>query len=119
MGEREEVEPLVEMGITVYAGIDYEKVLREAEKESQVLVWDGGNNDFPFVRPNLEIVLLDALRPGHEQHYYPGEVNLRRADLLILTKVNEANEAALHEMRTNIALANPKASVLEAPAVTR
>ncbi|MDP2971827.1 MAG: GTPase, partial [Deltaproteobacteria bacterium] len=87
--EKEEFEPLVEMGITVYAGIDYQKVLRAAEKESQVIIWDGGNNDFPFIRPDLEIVLLDALRPGHEKLYYPGEVNLRRADLLIITKVNE------------------------------
>ena len=88
--EREEFEPLVEMGITVYAGIDYEQVLREAERESQVIIWDGGNNDFPFIRSDWEIVLLDALRPGHERLYYPGEVNLRRADLLIVTKVNEA-----------------------------
>src|SRR5208337_4770308 len=90
--EREEFEPLVEMGITVYAGVDYEQVLRAAEKESQVIVWDGGNNDFPFIKPDLEIVLVDALRPGHEKLYYPGEVNLRRADVLIITKVNEGNE---------------------------
>ncbi len=97
--EREEFEPLVEMGITVYAGIDYEQVLREAEKESQVILWDGGNNDFPFVRPDWEIVLLDALRPGHEKLYYPGEVNLRRADLLIITKVNEADERVARKDR--------------------
>ena len=93
--EREEFEPLVEMGITVYAGIDYEQVLREAERESQVILWDGGNNDFPFIRPDWEIVLLDALRPGHERLYYPGEVNLRRADLLIITKVNEAQRGVV------------------------
>lgn len=112
--EKEEFEPLVEMGITVYAGIDYQEVLRAAEKESQVIIWDGGNNDFPFIRPDLEIVLLDALRPGHEKLYYPGEVNLRRADLLIITKVNEGKEESLSRIRENIFLANPKAKVMEA-----
>jgi predicted GTPase len=116
--EREEFEPLVSMGITVYAGIDYERVLREAEKESQVLIWDGGNNDFPFVSPDLEIVLLDVLRPGHERLYYPGEVNLRRADLLIITKVNEGSKDSLQRIRENISLLNPEAEVLEAPSVT-
>jgi predicted GTPase len=116
--EREEFEPLVGMGITVYAGIDYEKVLREAEKESQVLIWDGGNNDFPFIKPNLEIVLLDALRPGHERLYYPGEVNLRRADLLIITKVNEGSRESLKAIRKNISIFNAEAGVLEAPSVT-
>jgi len=116
--EREEFEPLVGMGITVFAGVDYEEVLRKAEKESQVLVWDGGNNDFPFVRPDLEIVLLDALRPGHERLYYPGEVNLRRANLLIITKVNEGSEGSIGTIRKNISLLNPRAEVLEAPSVT-
>ena len=112
--EKEEFEPLVEMGITVYAGIDYQEVLRAAEKESQVIIWDGGNNDFPFFRPDLEIVLLDALRPGHEKHYYPGEVNLRRADLLIITKVNEGREESLSRIRENISRLNPAAKILEA-----
>jgi len=107
------------MGITVYAGVDYEKLIRAAEKESQVLVWDGGNNDFPFVKPDYEIVLLDALRPGHEKLYYPGEVNLRRADLLVITKVNEGSVESLRKIRKNIAIANPKAMVMEAPSVTR
>jgi predicted GTPase len=117
--EREEFEPLVEMGITVYAGVDYEQVLRAAEKESQVIVWDGGNNDLPFIRPDLEIVLVDALRPGHEKLYYPGEVNLRRADVLIITKVNEGSKESLRKIRKNISLLNPEAEVLEAPSVTR
>jgi predicted GTPase len=117
--EREEFEPLVEMGITVYAGIDYEQVLRQAEKESQVVIWDGGNNDFSFIRPDLEVVLLDALRPGHEKLYYPGEVNLRRADLLIITKVNEGSEESLRKIRRNISLMNADAEVLEAPSVTQ
>lgn len=116
--EREEFEPLVRMGITVYAGVDYERLLRIAEKETQVIVWDGGNNDFPFIKPDYEIVLLDALRPGHEKLYYPGEVNLRRADLLIITKVNEGNEESLRKIRKNISIANPKAMVIEAPSVT-
>jgi predicted GTPase len=115
--EKEEFEPLVEMGITVYAGVDYEQVLRAAEAESEVIVWDGGNNDFPFIRSDLEIVLLDALRPGHERLYYPGEVNLRRAAVLIITKVNEGGEEALGRIRENISLANPGAKVLEAPSV--
>ena len=117
--EREEFEPLVEIGITVYAGVDYEQVLRVAEQESQVIVWDGGNNDFPFINSDSEIVLIDALRPGHEKLYYPGEVNLRRADLLIITKVNEGNEEALKKIRKNISLMNPGAEVLEAPSITR
>lgn len=116
--EREEFEPLVEMGITVYAGVDYEQVLREAEKECQVVVWDGGNNDFPFIKPDWEIVLLDALRPGHEKLYYPGEVNLRRAHLLIITKVNEGKEESLRKIKRNISITNPQAIVLEAPSVT-
>jgi predicted GTPase len=117
--EREEFEPLVKRGITVFAGIDYEKVLRRAEKESQIIIWDGGNNDFPFIKPDLEIVLLDALRPGHERLYFPGEVNLRRADLLIVTKVNEGSEESLQRIRENIAELNPRATVLEAPSVVQ
>jgi predicted GTPase len=117
--EREEFEPLVEAGITVYAGVDYERVLRAAERESQVVVWDGGNNDFPFIKPDWEIVLVDALRPGHEKLYYPGEVNLRRAGLLIITKVNEGSEESLGKIRKNISLMNPGAEVLEVPSVTR
>jgi len=116
--EREEFEPLVKMGIPVFAGVDYEQVLRMAERESQVIAWDGGNNDFPFIRPDLEIVLVDALRPGHQKPYYPGEVNLRRADVLIITKVNEGSEESLKKIQKNISLMNPKAEVLEVPSVT-
>lgn len=115
--EKEEFEPLVEKDITVFAGIDYQEVLRAAEKESQVILWDGGNNDFPFVRSDLEIVLLDALRPGHEKLYYPGEVNLRRANLLIITKVNEGGEGVLHRIRENITRFNPLARVMETSSV--
>jgi predicted GTPase len=109
----------VEAGITVYAGVDYERVLRTAERESQVIVWDGGNNDFPFIKPDWEIVLVDALRPGHEKLYYPGEVNFRRADFLIITKVNEGSKESLRGIKKNISLMNPGATVLEAPSVTR
>ena len=116
--EREEYEPLVKMGIPVYAGVDYERVLAAAERESRVIVWDGGNNDFPFINPDLEIVLVDALRPGHEKLYYPGEVNLRRANLVIITKVNEGSEESLRKIRRNISLTNPGADVLEASSVT-
>lgn len=115
--EKEEFEPLVEMGITVYAGVDYEQVLRAAERESEVIIWDGGNNDFPFIASDWEIVLLDALRPGHERLYYPGEVNLRRADLLIITKVNEGDEVSLKKIRKSISDVNPGAKVAEAPSV--
>lgn len=115
--EREEFEHLVQNGITVYSGLDYQKVLEEAEKNSQVILWDGGNNDFPFILPDLEIVLLDALRPGHETRFYPGEVNLRRGDLLILTKVNDAKEVDIRSMKETIRRENPHAKVLEAPSV--
>lgn len=115
--EREEFEHLVERGITVYAGVDYEKVIRAAEPESEVIIWDGGNNDFPFIRPNFEIVLLDALRPGHERLYYPGEVNLRRGNLLIITKVNETNKEAMKKIKDDISITNPKAKVMEAPSI--
>ncbi len=115
--EREEFEPLVEMGITVFAGVDYEKVLRAAEKESEVIVWDGGNNDFSFIKPDCEIVLLDAMRPGHEMSHFPGEVNLRRGHVLIVTKVNESREGSLEAIRANILAVNPGAAVLEAPSV--
>jgi predicted GTPase len=115
--EREEFEPLVEKGVTVYAGVDYEKVLSEAEKNSQVIVWDGGNNDFPFVRPDFEVVLLDAMRPGHERLFYPGEVNLRRGNLLIITKINEAKEKDVELVRNDILKDNPEAGVFETRSV--
>jgi predicted GTPase len=115
--EREEFEPLVERGITVYAGVDYAKVLKEAEKDSEIIIWDGGNNDFPFIRPDLEIVLADALRPGHEKIFYPGEVNLRRADILIITKANEAGKEEIQNMKVSLKKENKKAEILEAPSV--
>ncbi|MFQ5906658.1 MAG: cyclic 2,3-diphosphoglycerate synthase [bacterium] len=112
--EREEYEPLMRMGVTVYAGVDYFEILRRAEKEGDILVWDGGNNDFPFYRPDLHIVLLDALRPGDELFYYPGEVNLRMADVAIINKIDSAQPEDVEEVRSNIAAVNPKAVVIDA-----
>lgn len=111
--EREEFEPLVEKGVTVFAGVDYSKVLEEAEKDSQVIIWDGGNNDFPFIQPSLEIVLLDGLRPGHETLFYPGEVNLKRGNALIITKVNEARAGDIEKIKETIRRGNPEATVFE------
>jgi predicted GTPase len=88
--EREEYEPFIEAGVVVYAGVDYARVLQAAEHDANVIVWDGGNNDFPFISPDLHIVVLDALRPGHELAYHPGEVNFRMADVLVVAKVGSA-----------------------------
>ena len=84
--EREEYEPYIDHGLVVYAGIDYERIVRQAEKEADVIVWDGGNNDMPFIEPDIEITVLDPLRPGHERSYYPGEVNFLTADVLVNNK---------------------------------
>jgi predicted GTPase len=115
--EREEFEPLVEKGITVYAGVDYQKVLHDVEKVSQIIIWDGGNNDFPFIRPDFEIVLIDAMRPGNELLFYPGEVNLRRGNLLIITKINETKESDRKMIKNVIRRENPDADVLETASV--
>jgi predicted GTPase len=117
--EREEFEPLVERGITVYAGVDYREVLMQAERDTEVIIWDGGNNDFPFVRPDFEIVLIDAMRPGHETLFYPGEVNLRRGNLVMITKINEARESDLAGIRATIRRVNPDAGVLETRSIFR
>ena len=111
--EMEEYEPHIREGYVVFAGVDYERILREAEPEADVLVWDGGNNDTPFVVPDLEIVLLDPHRAGHERTYFPGEVNLLRADVLVLTKMDTASQEQVHVIRANIRQFNPKAVVLE------
>jgi predicted GTPase len=112
--EREEYEPHIDNGIIVYAGVDYEKILREAEKESDVIVWDGGNNDLPFYRPDLHIVVADPHRPGHELTYYPGETNLRMADVIIINKVDTADPQNVKQVKENIKMVNPKATVLDA-----
>jgi predicted GTPase len=112
--EREEYEPHIDNGIIVYAGVDYEKILREAEKEADVIVWDGGNNDMSFYRPNLNIVVADPHRAGHELTYYPGETNLRMADVVIINKVDTADPQKVKQVRENIKTVNPNATVLEA-----
>ncbi|MGD0414705.1 MAG: cyclic 2,3-diphosphoglycerate synthase [Terriglobales bacterium] len=111
--EREEYEPHITKGTVVYAGVDYEKILRQAEKEADVILWDGGNNDTPFYVSNLEIVVVDPHRPGHELSYFPGEVNLRRADAIVINKVDTAEQHNVETVRQNIKLHNPKAVVFE------
>ncbi len=112
--EREEYEPHIAKGIVVFAGVDYEKILSEAEKEANVIVWDGGNNDIPFYQPNLHIVMVDPHRPGHELAYYPGETNLRMADIIIVNKVDTASPEGIETVRRNIKQVNPDALIVEA-----
>ena len=111
--EREEYEPLIVNGIILYAGVDYGKILKEAEKEADIIIWDGGNNDFPFYKSDLEIVVVDPHRPGHEISYYPGEVNLRTADVVVINKMATANRDDIAIVRKNIADYNPKAVVID------
>src|SRR6476660_3028205 len=111
--EREEYEPHIRQGTIVYAGVDYERILRQAEREADVILWDGGNNDTPFYKSDLEIVVVDPHRAGHELAYYPGEVNLRRADVLVINKVDTAQQHDIETVRQNIRLHNPNATVCE------
>ena len=117
--EREEYEHYIERGFVVYAGVDYEKILREAEKEADVILWDGGNNDYPFYEPDLFIVVADALRPGHELTYWPGSVNIRMADVVIINKIAEANLESIVQIMKNIRVVNPKAKILLGASVIR
>jgi len=110
--EREEYEPYLELGLTIFAGVDYAQILRAAEQEADVIVWDGGNNDYSFIRPDLSIVVVDALRPGHETEYYPGETNLRAADVLVINKVGQAKPEAVAEIRRRLDATNATALVL-------
>lgn len=109
--ELEEYEPLVESGLVVYAGVDYRAILDEAEKEGGIILWDGGNNDLPFIRPDFEIVVTDPLRPGHELGYYPGEANLRRAHLVVVNKAGSAG-AEVDLVASNARAVNPRATIL-------
>ena len=111
--EREEYEPHIRQGTVVYAGVDYEKILRRAEAEADVILWDGGNNDTPFYKSDFEIVIVDPHRPGHELAYYPGEVNLRRADAIVINKIDTAQPRDIETVRQNIRLTNPSAAVYE------
>lgn len=112
--EREEYEPHLDRGYTVFAGVDYGQILRRAEREADVIVWDGGNNDFPFFRPDLHIVLVDPHRPGHELLYHPGETNLRMADVVVINKVDTASPEGLQQVRESVRRTNPAAAVVEA-----
>jgi len=110
--EREEYEPLVDMGVTVYAGIDYGQILARAEQEADVIVWDGGNNDTPFYQPDVHIVVFDPHRPGHELLYYPGETNMRMADIAVINKVDSALPENVAQVRRNIETHAPGADIV-------
>ncbi len=112
--EREEYEPHLDNGVIVYAGVDYEAILRQAEKEVDIVLWDGGNNDFSFYVPDLSIVVVDPHRPGNEYTYHPGETNVRLADVFVINKVDTANPESVIAVRNRIAELNPKALVIEA-----
>ncbi len=112
--EREEYEPHLDRGNVVYAGVDYERILREAEREADILIWDGGNNDFPFLRPDLWITVADPLRAGHELTFWPGSVNIRLADVVVINKVDTAAREAVRQVRENVQKVNPKAVIVEA-----
>ena len=112
--EREEYEPHIDNGIIVYAGVDYGKILEEAEKEADVIVWDGGNNDLPFYKPDLHIVVADPHRAGHEITYHPGEANLRMANVVIINKVDTADPKNVEQVKENVKRVNPNAMILDA-----
>jgi len=112
--EREEYEPHIDNKTIVYAGVDYEKILRKAEEEADVVIWDGGNNDFSFYRSDLSIVVVDPHRAGHELLYYPSGVNLRTADVVVINKVDTAALEDIYFVRENVMAANPEAKIIEA-----
>jgi len=112
--EREEYEPHIDRGVIIYAGVDYEAILREAEKEADVVVWDGGNNDLSFYQSDLHIVVADPHRPGHEVSYHPGEANLRMADVVVINKIDTADLDPIARVRQSIRQVNPNATVVEA-----
>ncbi|MGZ8427612.1 MAG: GTPase, partial [Candidatus Binatia bacterium] len=112
--EREEYEQHIKEGVAVFAGVDYVAILAAAEKEADVILWDGGNNDWPFFRSDLEIVVLDPHRAGHELLYHPGETNFRRAQVLIVNKIDSAPVAGVEQVMANIAAINPRATVIQA-----
>jgi predicted GTPase len=118
--EMEEYEPHIVRGNVIYAGVDYAAILAAAENDPQgcdVILWDGGNNDFPFFQPDLLVTVADPHRPGHELSYYPGEITLRMADVVIINKVDSADPAGIEAVRRNVACANPRATVIEAASV--
>ena len=110
--EREEYEPHLALGNLVYAGVDYAEITQRAEAEADVILWDGGNNDFPFIRPDLHIVLVDPLRPNHETSHHPGEAVLRMADIVLVAKVNSAADADIQQVTENVKSINPQARIV-------
>ncbi len=112
--EREEFEPHIECGIVVYCGVDYETIIRQAEKEADVILWDGGNNDFPFYHSDCQIVVVDPLRAGHEIMYHPGEINVRRADAVVINKIDSASLDEVEQVRENVRSINPDAIIIDA-----
>jgi len=116
--EREEYEPHIDRGIIVYAGVDYGAILRQAEKEADVILWDGGNNDFPFYKSDLEIVVADPHRAGHEVSYYPGAVNFRRANVIVVNKMDTATPEGIETVLANAKKVNPKATIIRANSPT-
>jgi len=116
--EREEYEPHIDKGIIVYAGVDYGAILRQAEKEADVILWDGGNNDFPFYRSDLEIVVTDPHRAGHEVSFYPGETNFRRAKVLVINKMDTAKPEDIDRVLASAKALNPKAMIIRANSPT-
>jgi predicted GTPase len=112
--EREEYEPHIANGTVVYAGVDYAKIVEEASKEAEIIIWDGGNNDVPFLKPDLHVVVADPHRAGHELTYYPSEINLRLANIVIVNKVDSADPAKVEQVKANVRQINPDALLLEA-----
>ncbi|MEW5992398.1 MAG: cyclic 2,3-diphosphoglycerate synthase [Chloroflexota bacterium] len=112
--EREEYEPHLDAGRVVFAGVDYEAILRAAETEAEVILWDGGNNDYPFFRPDLSIVVADPLRPGHERAFHPGETSVRMADVVIINKIDTADPVAVEAVRASVKELNPGAEIVTA-----
>jgi len=110
--EREEYEAYIARGMVIYAGVDYERILHEAEKEADVIIWDGGNNDLPFYKPDLHIVVADPYRPDHELKFHPGEANIRMAQVVVINKVNTADPKDVETVRRNIQELNPTATVI-------
>jgi len=110
----EEYEPYIERGAVIYAGVDYEAILRQAEAEADIIIWDGGNNDLPFYRTDLHIVVTDPHRPGHELNYHPGETNLRMADVVVINKVDTADHHNVVTVQQNIRRVNSRAAIVKA-----
>ncbi len=111
--EREDYEPHIERGAIVYAGVDYGDIIKQAEKEADIVVWDGGNNDYPFYWPKVHVCIVDPHRAGNELTYYPGEVNVRMANIVVISKVNTAPPGSVEQVRKNVQSINPWAQVVE------